>query len=1157
MSLGRAFGRLIMLLVLIGVLAGTGAALLSDTVFKRVWFPRIAKVFGLQADVRYARWDLLRGFTVEQVSLRSPDGWSGTVDRIEVAYDLRELQRGVLMLSQIRVRDGSLVCDGTALAERPTVEPGKKSPVPLRRSASAGVQIKTGPIELENLSVEWKFPTNGRLPRQATMRLAHLTMDQFDPGKTTQVTGSCQVRGLWDRTLELRQAQVDLRMKLELDADFHFRDGDGTLNLSELDGRSGEVPLNGHRLAFTFDLDPYRLKVFRAQVFKGDTLEGQLEADGFVDFNVHNADLLIRIKPVTSELASLFTAPSGLLMTAGTVSASGQFAMTKDSYRFQGEGFLARATLARAGRDTPLPEMDGQFTFATEIFPEANQTQLDRFDAKLLQNGNPFAEITLNQPVRMAWGEHSTGVGDAELKARIFPTDLNVFREAWTGLRDFDLAKGRIAAEGKVTAGRGGRDLRWEGNGELSGVSGKIQGMALSGVDLRFATRGNLAEFERLTVDELVFSVADPAAPRGEIRLTGSRTPQSGKFNAVARGDLAWLGGMVPVFRQLHSGTFQATCEINWPEPGTMLSQFKLDSLALSGTLLGLGIENGTIHTEGEWLTSGNESRLSGLAITVQPRIGVPAGKVLAQGHWRHDADVFQMETQIQDWDAANLVPLLAPKGSSVIASAGPLKGQASWKRENGTQTLDVYLSGEALRIVEQDRANLSQSAPTNLILSLRGKGDVRRMELSEGYLQLTPREGFNNQLTIQGWVETSDRWSVKLAGEALDLSPVAGLFRVSKKKTAPSSSPSQTVAAAPAPAPSATRSSGKASKASPPSTPTTSAPAALASAPKQNDTAALPNAVSAILSYARMSPKPQERAMEVQISLDCLRLPPYPDLKLDALTVWRNNILSVAPFEAALGEGTAVGSLTWDVGTGRMPFRLLMKLQKWPLAPFQPLVSEAARSGMTGDITLDLQADGETASSEAWDKAQRGRASLEWTHAQIEKTRPMRQLLDAVGRYFSNELASGPISLLRGNFEWGDGSIRTDNLRVEGDQLQLAASGKMDWDQSLSAEVTFSGKTETLQAADVRMGPVTVGGATFVTFGKNANGYTTLPGFLPVRGKVPDQITADWEGWLASIGVDSATQTLQGFLQNLLPPKGKEKAPKKSSDLPNPEEKR
>jgi hypothetical protein len=149
------------------------------------------------------------------------------------------------------------------------------------------------------------------------------------------------------------------------------------------------------------------------------------------------------------------------------------------------------------------------------------------------------------------------------------------------------------------------------------------------------------------------------------------------------------------------------------------------------------------------------------------------------------------------------------------------------------------------------------------------------------------------------------------------------------------------------------------------------------------------------------------------------------------------------------------------------------------------------------------------------------GQGIAEWNSADISTVPAMKKLLEDAGKKISPEFSKLRLESGRAQFRLENGNLYSDELMIYGDEGILEISGNYNIrNDDLNTGVVFHLKTEHLRKTRIRIGGITVSGQTLVTFGRQQDDITTLPGVLPVSGKLNGQIYADWNAWLDGLGI-------------------------------------
>lgn len=200
----------------------------------------------------------------------------------------------------------------------------------------------------------------------------------------------------------------------------------------------------------------------------------------------------------------------------------------------------------------------------------------------------------------------------------------------------------------------------------------------------------------------------------------------------------------------------------------------------------------------------------------------------------------------------------------------------------------------------------------------------------------------------------------------------------------------------------------------------------------------------------------------------------------------------------------------------GLHPEQFDLALKSVNLPALRDLLPPDAAPYLTGRLTLSLRYNHIPGATHP-----HGEGSAEWFDARIHTVPPMRELLASASERLSLDLSRFNLESGTAQFHFADGLITAEEVHISGDtgHIEAAANYRPDTDQ-LEADVVLHLDTALLRRARFRLGNITIGGQTIITFGRQQDDLTTLPGTLPLRGTLRGKITPDWAAWLESAGI-------------------------------------
>ncbi|MBX7158208.1 MAG: AsmA-like C-terminal region-containing protein [Verrucomicrobiae bacterium] len=1108
---------LFIFLILLVIFLGA-AGFFTDFAFKTIWLPRLGKSLGLDIKTEKVDWHPLSSVALSGVTFSAKQkGVSGRLDEVRLEYDLKALKRGSLMISNFVADSGVVQWDLTQKqtfnsAKKDVAEKeDKKSEVVLRRSSSTGFQIESGPLVLKNIQLATTLPSSQGGKLFATNSINQFWMSGYHPDQETRMTLENEFSGQPSLGVTIDRAKMKAEFRLILDADFLFRTGQGSVQVSNIVGKSGDWSLAGYEIQHEFELEPYRLKHFSISVRHEGKNCGELKASGPVDFNLKTADLVMTWSGVSPILMNLGLAPLGWRMESGELSASGQFQMLKESIRLQGEALLKEGKIHRIANPTSLPLLDGNMIFATEWFPKQQALQVDRVEMNLKQDQQPFAEAKLDQGIRLSWNPNQPGEEQATLNVKVFPTDVMLFKEAWRGLPHFTMEAGALEGVGKIVASQSGREIHWDWQGHFENVKAQLQRLTLNQATAELATEGSVLNFQKFNLKQLRLALMEQNETQGELAISGFCDKQKGKFDGTIKGELPWLASILSQQLALTQGKVDGKFEMGWADPEAKSAKFLFNANNLSGEWGKLSLVGAQANCEGALQTAGQEMRLQQVKIRLRPAASAKEGQVLITGLFNNSAKTLNVKGSLQDWTQDNLAPFF--KNWNPQAEIQSLNGNFTLEDQGSTRFFDLDLRAKKVLIPNKISAVSFDSQPSDVEVKITAAGNRPRLEVSEGLLKLEPSNGYNNEVNLSGWWESDERFDLKLETASFDLSPIAGLCQKGEgsKKSLQQEEIQDSSLAKPVSQGMVTNLIG------------------------HSDTNRL------LVSTSFMPPKQDKDKpfknvdRKVVCSAEKLFLPPYPQAKIRFTWHQEGKKFTWDPLEIQMGEGTINGNWTGAVAGNFSPFELNLKSHNLRLEPFQNFVKPETKPYLQGLLDADIALKGAGSQWAILQKTLNGKINLKNQEAHLELIPATQSFLRSAARYVSPELANTKFDSVSGDFSIGNGRVKTENMKLQGDLMRLAMQGKLDFDQDLNLTVVFTGKKDVLERAQVKVGDFQIGGGIFVSLGKTENGYTTLPGQLPVRGKLPNEVKAEWEKWLISIGQKAAPTAVQDLLNQFL----------------------
>ncbi len=1106
--------RLFLFLLLAAGLFVASRLALTNWSFRTLWLPRIAQAAGLQlATADKTSWDPARGFTIEGLNLGPGGAFTGTVRKLNVRYNFGALRRGLVLLDRIDVEGARLT---RQVQPRKTPKPKSEKTVSKRKhmqkAVVAGIPLAVGPVSLNDAAFTWRGAGRSGETSEVALHFEKAAFSGYTHDKATDIDVNATLRVQRPR-FRIDAGRFAASGVARLDADFNIREISGQFELTGFRGASARQPFDGLAASGRIDRSIYWLKEFNAAFTHRGKPCGDLRARGQFDQNVRAMDIIAALNIPEPAFANVFLAQAGLLLDSGSLRVSGQIALGEASSRLQPEIRLENAVLRTTIGAGPFPPLDGA-ALASGTWDHATEVlALEHASGTFTRAGRPLFDASLEKPARFDFSGTPQPSDPATFTATVPQTPATDLAETFASL-GVRPSGGTLNGSARVTVAESGRRIDVEAASLLDAFAGNWRGIPMRHGAVRAQLKAAIEDFRNIASATASVTVFDGKTEACSWSGEASGKTGNGTFLLGGNGDAAWLLSLFSPACSVTSGVFTASAEGTWTGAHALQATYGCDASGISGSVSGLALNRGTAKINGEWNSAGPTRRIPSLRIELTPVAGRPPGVADLAASWDARAGLQSGRATLAGWTSDNLGPFLRDLLPGRAITIGGLSADATLESQGGNQNLSATV--EAVRIAAVPPGG--NATPIDLQAALKGTGRTPRIDLTGSSITLGPSGAPNPPFTLSGWFENARKFDLKIEGAMLDLNPVRPFWhglpeaRAAKRKSE----------APPPPARATPSRKGARSEPNPP--PPKPAPQPAPAAPAPGDPSELDRRLAFRIAQFALSPWP-EAALKGEIH--------------QTLDKWE-----ARGIEAAIAEGKiAAGAAGSQAGVSADTV-----LHNLPLAAFTNAAPRSWHPCLTGVASGRIRGSWTAAAATNWLSGIAAGATLNIQEAALETIPATASFLNSAAKYVSPELAASKITSAQGDFTAAAGVIQTENLTFSGDLLRVAVAGRANAAGDLDCRAAFTGRRDVLERAQINAGSVVIGGKTFVAFGKTVDGFTTLPGALPVRGNVHGDIKADWTGWLTSVGSGAGGNSLQSVLAGLLDAaqeKDKPKAPK------------
>jgi hypothetical protein len=1107
--------RLAVGVVLLLLAAGCGVLLTSNWALRRLWLPRVAAAAGVELRVAHADWEPLSSLTLRGVEFSHRDGWRGRLAMVRFEYTPTGLSRASMRFQRVVAVDGELhrvepvdvPSHGEAAVAAPQAapapDPERKAGRPQRARRTVVRAFDPGELIASNVTLTVSAPS--RDPGRC--RVVSLRLDPVAAGRTTRAVCEASFEGAWGAAWFVDAGKVRAAVEFTTAPDGSVKEFSGNVALVDWSGRHGASVFSNVSATAEAMMSGYRLRTGIVAVTVEGREAGGFRATGPLDFGKRDADILVENGVAGAALLDLLAGCTGVGCTNGSAGFAGQFRLTRGAMRVQGEVRASGIELHGRG-GVVMPRLDGVVRLAGER--RGDELVLDRVEARVQQDGKPLVDATLNRPVVLKPGG-APGQSGGELAFTLAPVRLEYLVAPWPAGARLGVRDGTISGRGVAALSVDGRRLSVDARASLENVTATWGEAAIERAKGDAAIVGTCEDFETFDLARCTLTLADGGGPRLLLDGKGRGGARQGSFQTAVSGDARMLGPWVRDRLVVRRGGFQAAAQGAWTNAGACVVTVQGGLDRLSGEWRGLRADGGALSGNAtvEHGAAGTSVRAAELRFA--PISGVEPGIV----SWVADRDpsgrVVRAQWSLSGWSQGNLVPAVEPLLGGATLQLRELSGAGEMEMGGDQRRLAAELRAIGFELRDAGDAG-AETRACDVQAVVRASGPDR-WNIEQADFSIGP-----DRLTVSGWLVDPGRFALEVTGDRLDLAPWAGWW---------------------------SRESGR-----------DDGSGREAGGVVSKKVGGASNAVERARADVRPSAAPTERReagknsrdRSLAIRLKELALPQGGVFLFECGWKEQGGTVVLSPFALRGGDASLTGSLAWDRSREDAPLLVGVRAVKFPLRGLRGFVDPSAHAWLSGEATCDANLGG---TGRTWKKARRtlaGRAEIAWKEARIERVPPVKSVLRTINRNTEDAFKSARFPEASAAFEVKDGVARTTNLVLAGEMLRLHVAGSAEMDGDVDMNLGLAVESGVLQRLRLRAGPVMVGGATLQSLGTAEGKFTRLPGELPVRGSLKDDLEADWEAWVIKFGVDGVRGggAVRGLLDALIQPPNRKRGGKK-----------
>ena len=769
-------GAVIVVLVLVVYFFATSSFFLKSVVLPRVSSALNASVTAGSASIHPFSEITLRNLKV-QAAGKEP---LVTVNEIHLRYHLWDIIGGNLHVDEIAVDSPTVELvvspDGTSNLD-PILKALQEKPAAEKPAAPSGGPVKPLKVDLVKLTVSnanirqiINYPGGTRDVAEVTN--LNLTLSNLKNGETAKLEISAGVH-VAKNPPKGPDGNLGATLKgnfdVALSPDLKPGTVNGGVNLSVASAGGMFSNLEALGVALACDVTPTDIKQVALRFQKAGESLGELTVTGPFDAAKMEGKLNVALNGVDRRLLNLVGGPMGADFGTTAISSSNDIELAKGGTVITASGKLTvdKLRVTRAGQTTPT--LDFSVGYGVTADRTAQVATLNRLDLAGTQNGAPFLDAHLSNPMGLPMGGTSTNLGDATLNLTL--THLSL--ADWQPFLGDAVTGGNVGVSLRVSSLQGGKHVAIDLSTVVADLAARVGDKTISQAEVNVSLQAEAVQFQTANLNSLNLQLRLQNQPA--VTVTGS-----GSYN-LATGAADLQVKLQAALARLLAALPQPDASVS---SGDVVLTAHVTQKQKAQTVTGdLALENFTGQFgKNELRSFGNRLHFDVASSPETVQIKQVAGSFSQNGKSGGSFEVsgsYQLAQKAADVNVTlsdlndNLLrpflePLLAGKKLASVSISGTISAQSSPQAGSALKA-GVQLSN----LVVSDPAKKSPMEPLVAGLKVDASFNQQIADLRQLQIALTPTARATNQLQLSGRVDLSKTNAIsgnlKLAADSLD----------------------------------------------------------------------------------------------------------------------------------------------------------------------------------------------------------------------------------------------------------------------------------------------------------------------------------------------------------------------------------------------------
>ncbi|HMP83859.1 MAG TPA: hypothetical protein PKA41_14260, partial [Verrucomicrobiota bacterium] len=528
-------------LKILGLVGGVGVVLIavlyfvvtSGAFFKGVILPKIGKSLNSQLAVSDASISPFSQVVLRDISLipNGSDKPAFVAKELKARYSLMSIIGGNISVEEVTLASPVIHviqnADGTSNLD-PLTQMEKAGSEPTAKTEAAPLKLSIGTVKLTDGIVRKTTTVNDGVSETLEITGLNITLTNLKNGEDGKLDIAALVTMV--ATAGPSKPASELSGKLTGNWAFGFTQelkpkaitGRLVFNVDKAGGDYAEL-LSLSVTAET-DVTPTEIRRVALAFAKGGASLGELRVSGPFDMEKVEGVLNADVVGVDKRVLNLAGASAGIDFGDCAVASTNTITVSAggSSLAIGGRFNLERLRVTQSGQSTP--ELDLSADYDVKVDNTAETAVLRSFNAAATQNKRPLLNAQLATPMTLNWGKNAAAAGDSALNVTITGLSLGDWRAFAADLSP----AGIVNATFKLTSQQAGKQIGFQLNGGITGLSATVGDTKINPSDFRIEVSGRGEDIRAFKLDHYLLALSQQ-------NESGLIVSGSGDFNADTR----------------------------------------------------------------------------------------------------------------------------------------------------------------------------------------------------------------------------------------------------------------------------------------------------------------------------------------------------------------------------------------------------------------------------------------------------------------------------------------------------------------------------------------------------------------------------------------------------------------------------------------------